>query len=49
MDKVETLHAFEQIKLLSDSRRLQILRLLMAGPASLTQLARTLGQSPGRE
>jgi len=46
MEKVETLHAFEQIKLLSDSRRLQILRLLMASPASLTQLARTLGQSP---
>ena len=46
MKKVETLHAFEQIKLLSDSRRLQILRLLMAYPASLTQLARTLGQSP---
>jgi len=46
MDKVETLHAFEQIKLLSDSRRLQILRLLMAAPASLTQLARILGQSP---
>jgi putative molybdopterin biosynthesis protein len=46
MDKVETLHAFEQIKLLSDARRLQILRLLMASPASLTQLARALGQSP---
>lgn len=46
MDKVETLHAFEQIKLLADSRRLQILRLLMASSASLTQLARTLGQSP---
>jgi putative molybdopterin biosynthesis protein len=46
MNKVETLHAFEQIKLLSDSRRLQILRLLMASPASLTQLAHTLGQSP---
>ena len=46
MDKVETLHAFEQIKLLSDSRRLQILRLLMASPASLTQLAKTLHQSP---
>jgi len=46
MDKVETLHAFEQIKLLSDSRRLQILRLLMASPASLTQLARILDQSP---
>ncbi|MGD8402740.1 MAG: substrate-binding domain-containing protein [Anaerolineales bacterium] len=46
MDKVETLHAFEKIKILSDSRRLQILRLLMAAPASLTQLARTLDQSP---
>jgi putative molybdopterin biosynthesis protein len=46
MNKVETLHAFEQIKLLSDARRLQILRLLMASPASLTQLAKTLGESP---
>jgi putative molybdopterin biosynthesis protein len=46
MNKVESLHAFEQIKLLSDTRRLQILRLLMAAPATLTQLARTLGQSP---
>ncbi|HSA99412.1 MAG TPA: substrate-binding domain-containing protein [Anaerolineales bacterium] len=46
MNKVEPLHAFEQIKLLSDSRRLQILRLLMAAPASLTQLAKTLNQSP---
>ncbi len=46
MDKVETLHAFEKIKVLSDSRRLKILRLLMAAPASLTQLARTLDQSP---
>lgn len=46
MKKVVPLHAFEQIKLLSDARRLQILRLLMAAPASLTQLAKTLGQSP---
>jgi len=46
MDKVETLHAFEKIKILSDSRRLQILRLLMASPASLTQLAKILGQTP---
>jgi len=46
MDKVEILHAFEKIKILSDTRRLQILRLLMASPASLTQLAKTLGQSP---
>ena len=46
MEKVETLHTFEKIKILSDSKRLQILRLLMASPATLTQLARTLGQSP---
>ena len=46
MDKVETLHAFEKIKILSDSRRLQILRLLMASPASLTQLSKILHQSP---
>ena len=46
MKKVESLHAFDQIKLLADSRRLEILRLLMAAPATLTQLARTLGQSP---
>jgi molybdopterin molybdotransferase/putative molybdopterin biosynthesis protein len=46
MKHVEPLHAFEKIKLLSDARRLQILRLLMASPASLTQLSRTLGQSP---
>ena len=46
MKKVEPLHAFEQIKLLSDARRLQILRLLMASPASLTQLSKILHQSP---
>jgi putative molybdopterin biosynthesis protein len=46
MKIVESLHAFEQIKLLSDARRLQILRLLMASPASLTQLAKILKQSP---
>jgi molybdate-binding protein len=46
MDAVETLHAFEQIKLLADPRRLAILRLLMAAPATLTQLAGSLEQSP---
>jgi len=46
MDIVENLQAFEQIKLLADSRRLKILRLLMAQPATLTQLADILGQSP---
>ncbi len=46
MDPVETLHAFEQIKLLADRRRLAVLRLLMAGPATLSQLAVELEQSP---
>src|SRR5574337_949358 len=45
MDGIETLRAFDQIKLLADSRRMEILRLLMASPATLTHLARTLHQS----
>jgi putative molybdopterin biosynthesis protein len=46
MKTVQPLHAFDKIKLLADSRRMDILRLLMASPATLTQLARTLKQSP---
>jgi len=46
MQKVEPIHTFDQIKLLADSRRMEILRLLMASPATLTHLARTLKQSP---
>ena len=46
MRKVEPIHSFGMIKLLADSRRMEILRLLMASPATLTQLARTLKQSP---
>ena len=46
MKKVHPLHTFEQIKLLADTRRMEILRLLMAEPATLTQLARELGKSP---
>jgi putative molybdopterin biosynthesis protein len=46
MDKIEPLHAFEQLKLLADSRRMSILRLLMAAPATLTQLGATLDESP---
>ncbi len=46
MHKVESLQAFDQIKLLADSRRMAILRILMASPATLTHLARTLGRSP---
>src|SRR5215216_4611674 len=46
MKNVEALHSFGNIKLLADSRRLGILRLLMASPATLTHLARTMKQSP---
>jgi putative molybdopterin biosynthesis protein len=46
MRDIETLHAFSQIKLLSDARRVAILRLLMTSPATLSQLALTLKQSP---
>ena len=46
MDTIETLHAFEQIKLLADNRRLRILRRLMAEPSTLSQLAGGLKQSP---
>ena len=46
MKTIETLQRFEQIKLLADERRMAILRLLMAEPATLTQLGEALGQSP---
>jgi putative molybdopterin biosynthesis protein len=46
MQKVEPVRTFDQIKLLADSRRMEILRLLMASPATLTQLAKVLKQSP---
>jgi len=46
MKKVESINSFDRIKLLADSRRMDILRLLMASPATLTHLARTMKQSP---
>jgi len=46
MKKVHHLNSFDKLKLLADSRRMEILRLLMASPATLTHLARTLKQSP---
>jgi len=46
MKTVTPLHSFDKIKLLADSRRMDILRLLMASPATLTHLARTMKQSP---
>lgn len=46
MKQVRKLQNNEQIKALADVRRMEILRLLMTQPATLTQLAQTLGQSP---
>ncbi len=46
MEKIEPLYAFEQIKVLSDSRRYHILRLLMAEQATLTQIGAILNESP---
>jgi putative molybdopterin biosynthesis protein len=46
MKRLESLHAFEQIKILADSHRLDLLQRLMAAPATLTQLAQVVGESP---
>lgn len=46
MKNVQAIRSFGKIRLLADSRRMDILRLLMASPATLTQLARTMKQSP---
>jgi putative molybdopterin biosynthesis protein len=46
MKKVESINSFDRIKLLADSRRMDILRLLMAAPATLTLLAQMMKQSP---
>lgn len=46
MKDIHPIHSFDRIKLLADSRRMEILRLLMESPATLTHLARALKQSP---
>jgi putative molybdopterin biosynthesis protein len=46
MLQFKIIKAFEQIKLLADTRRLAILRKLMARPATLTQLGEALGEHP---
>ena len=46
MKQVASLRSLENIKLLADPRRMEILRLLMAAPATLTQLAHSMKQSP---
>ena len=46
MEDIRLVKPFEQIKILSDPRRLFILRHLMARPASLTQLGQLMGEHP---
>jgi molybdate-binding protein/DNA-binding HxlR family transcriptional regulator len=46
MFPIQAVSSFEQLKLISDPRRLAILRQLMAGPASLTMLGRSLHEHP---
>jgi len=46
MEPIKRLRTFDQLKILSDPRRLSILKQLMAGPATLSQLGRSLGEHP---
>jgi molybdate-binding protein/DNA-binding HxlR family transcriptional regulator len=46
LQQFEIIKAFDQIKLLADKRRLAILRKLMAGPATLTQLGEAMQEHP---
>ena len=46
MADVVVINRFKQIKVLTDPRRLSILRLLMVEPATLTQLGQILGEHP---
>ncbi len=46
MQPLERLTTFDQLKILSDPHRLAILRQLMSGQATLSQLGRILGQEP---
>jgi molybdate-binding protein len=46
MTPIQTLHSFEQLKLLADPRRLAILRQLMVAPSSLTMLGKVLDEHP---
>jgi molybdate-binding protein len=48
MEYLRTIQDFEHLKILSDPRRLAILRLLMVDSATLSQLGQTLGEHPAR-
>lgn len=46
MQPLSRLHVSTQLKILADPRRLEILRLLMAAPATLTQLGQVMHEHP---
>ncbi|MBN2548566.1 MAG: helix-turn-helix domain-containing protein [Anaerolineales bacterium] len=48
MEHLRRIQNIDQIKILSDARRLAILRLLMSKPATLSQLGQVLGEHPAR-
>src|SRR4030066_2087973 len=46
MHTLEHLHPFSQLKIMSDPRRLSILKHLMHAPATLSQLGKSIGEHP---
>ena len=48
MQKIQRIQSFEHLKILADGRRLSILRILMAQPATLSQLGMKLGLHPAQ-
>jgi len=46
MQTLERVHAYDQLKILADPRRLSILKQLMVAPATLSQLGRSLQEHP---
>ncbi|HAE60387.1 MAG TPA: hypothetical protein DCG54_13000, partial [Anaerolineae bacterium] len=46
MNDIQPIRTFEQIKLLADSRRMEIVRLLMGQAATLSQIGRAIGKHP---
>jgi putative molybdopterin biosynthesis protein len=48
MEHIQRIKQYQDLKVLSDERRLKILRLLMSKPATLSQLGVQLGEHPAR-
>ena len=48
MEHVRRIKQYEDLKVLADTRRLRLLRLLMSAPATLSQLGDKLGEHPAR-